>query len=253
MAVLTVAVGVCAWYVPIGTNWLVVLGLIIAFFLFAGKSMTGRALGILVNERNLMSLSQLQLVIWTALIISAFFVIAIERIRDGSDIAAPLAIGVDWKIWALLGMSTASFVGTPLLNANKSAKEPAANSQAVKQAAAQFGEKIEDVNANRDGILYGNGDIQDARFTDLFQGDELANTHLVDVGKLQMFFFTVIVAIAYGVQLYQLISYGEILQNNVHLPELDEGLLALMGVSHAGYLGAKSIDRTPTALPAPSP
>jgi hypothetical protein len=68
----------------------------------------------------------------------------------------------------------------------------------------------------------------------------------VDVAKLQLFFFTVTVVIAYGVQLYQLVAYGDIKQSGIHLPELQPGLLALMGVSHASYLGSKSIDRTPT-------
>jgi len=83
----------------------------------------------------------------------------------------------------------------------------------------------------------------------MFQGDELANAQLVDVAKLQLFFFTIIVAIAYGTQLYQLIAYGDLDLPGIRLPVLQDGLLALMGVSHAGYLGAKGIDQTPAAAP----
>jgi hypothetical protein len=242
---LTVAIALAAWYLPLGTNWLVVLVLIIVFFLATGKTITGRALGILVNERKLMSLSRFQLVVWTVLIVSGFFVIAIERIR-GVDVSDPLAIGIDWHIWALLGISTASFVGTPLLYGNKKTKEPKPSSDIVQKTALRFQESEADVQQNREGILYGNSSIAFARFTDLFQGDELGNAQLVDVGKLQMFFFTIAVAIAYGSELFQLIAYGDLNQSAVHLPVLQDGLLALMGVSHAAYLGGKSVDQTPT-------
>jgi hypothetical protein len=245
LVLLIVAIAVAGWYLPAGTNWLVVLSLIAVFFLITGKAITGRALGAFINERKLMSLSRFQLVVWTGLIVSGFFVIALERIHSGVA-AQPLAIGIDWQIWALLGISTASFVGTPLLNSNKKSKEPEPKAGLVEKAATRFDEHVDDVERNREGILYGNSSLAFARFTDMFQGDELANAQLVDVAKLQLFFFTVVVAIAYGTQLFQLIAYGDLDTPGVRLPVLQDGLLALMGVSHAGYLGAKGVDQTPT-------
>jgi hypothetical protein len=223
-----------------------VLALIAIFFLITGKVITGRVLGIFINERKLMSLSRFQLVVWTGLIVSGFFVIALERIHSGAA-AQPLAIGIDWQIWALLGISTASFVGTPLLNSNKKGEEPDRKDELVTKAATRFQEHPDDVERNRQGILYGNSSVAFARFTDMFQGDELANAQLVDVAKLQLFFFTIIVAIAYGTQLFQLIAYGDLDLPGIRLPLLQDGLLALMGVSHAGYLGAKGVDQTRTA------
>ena len=246
LVILTVAIALAGWYLPAGTNWLVVLALIASFFLITGKVITGRVLGIFINERKLMSLSRFQLVVWTGLIVSGFFVIALERIHSAAA-AQPLAIGIDWQIWALLGISTASFVGTPLLNSNKKGKEPDRKDELVTKAATRFQEHPDDVERNRQGILYGNSSVAFARFTDMFQGDELANAQLVDVAKLQLFFFTIVVAIAYGTQLFQLIAYGDLDLPGIRLPVLQDGLLALMGVSHAGYLGAKGVDQTPTA------
>src|SRR6266404_4976771 len=134
LVLLTVAIALAGWHLPAGTNWLVVLALIVIFFLATGKAITGRALGILINERKLMSLSRFQLVVWTGLIVSGFFVIALERIHSGA-VAQPLAIGIDWQIWALLGISTASFVGTPLLNSSKKSKEPERTAELVERAA----------------------------------------------------------------------------------------------------------------------
>jgi hypothetical protein len=247
MLALTVVIALAAWYVPDGKNWLLVLGLMIAFFLLTGKVLTGRGYGVLINDRNLMSLSRLQLILWTILIVSGFFVIAMVRIKSG-DVDQPLSIGIDWQIWTLLGISATSFVGTPLLYGGKMTEEPKDPAKVERKTASEIaGETPEMVAENRRGILYANSKIDDARFTDMFQGDELTNAHLVDVGKLQMFFFTVTVVIAYGAQLYQLIAYGDLKQSGIHLPELQNGLLALMGISHASYLGSKSIDRTPTA------
>src|SRR6185369_15335949 len=130
-------------------------------------------------------------------------------------------------------------VGTPLLNTNKKSKEPERKTEMVERTARRFKERPAEVDRNREGILYGNSSIAFARITDMFQGDELANAQLVDVAKLQLFFFTVIVAIAYGTQLFQLIAYGDLDLPGIRLPVLQDGLLALMGVSHAGYLGAK--------------
>ena len=234
LTLLTVGMVLAAWFLPAGTNWLVVLGVMVAFFLLTGKAITGRGLGILINERKLMSLSRLQLVIWTLVIVSGFFLIALERIHMGV-VSQPLNIGVPWTIWTLLGISTTSFVGTPLLYGNKMDKEPK-DPQLSNQPAA----------SSSQGILYVNNDIKDACFTDMFEGDELANAQFVDVAKLQMFFFTVVAAIAYSMQLYSLIAYRDLSVGDVKMPELQEGLLALMGVSHAGYLSSKGIDRTPT-------
>jgi hypothetical protein len=60
-----------------------------------------------------------------------------------------------------------------------------------------------------------------------------------------MFFFTVIVASVYAVQLYQLIA-NNVLTDDVSLPSVNQGLLALLGVSNIGYLGSKGITQTPT-------
>lgn len=245
LLILTAAIPVAGWFLQAGTNWLVVLGLIAIFFLAVGKGLTNRALGVLINERRLMSLSRFQLVIWTVLIVSGFFVIALERIHS-AQVEQPLAIGVDWQIWTLLGISTGSLLGTPLLYGNKREKEPKKKAELIQKTAKRFKEEPQDVENNRQGVLYGNSCTGFARFTDMFQGDELGNAHLVDVAKVQMFFFTIVVAIAYGTQLFQLIAYGELYSSNVRLPELQDGLLALMGVSHAGYLGAKGVNQTPT-------
>ncbi len=96
---------------------------------------------------------------------------------------------------------------------------------------------------NKQGILYGNKDPSEARITDMFEGDELGNAFYVDVGKLQMFFFTLIVAVTFAAQVFQLVLTKE-LTADISLPTVHEGLLALMGIRNADYLANKGVDHT---------
>lgn len=242
---LTAALMALAWFLPPGWNWIAMMTVLAALILYLGRVCTGRALGCLINEHKLMSLSRFQMLVWTILIVSAYGAIAMERVKNGA-VVDPLIVGIDWQVWALLGISTASLVGTPLLNGNKTRKQPAQPDAQVKKTAEALGETAHEVAGNREGVLYGNANIADARFSDLFEGEELANAQLLDVGKLQMFVFTIIVATIYAIQLYQLIAHND-LTDDVSLPKINEGLLALLGVSHAGYLGTKGVTQTPTS------
>ena len=245
--VLVVLAAGAAWLVPSGINWIVVLGLFLITVLLLGRATTGELFGALINEQKLMSLSRFQMLIWTLLIVSAYLTIAMQRVKSG-DVVDPLIIGVDWQVWALLGISTTSLVGTPLLNNNKKAKEPSTgpnNTAPTARAAETLQEPQTEIDKNRTGVLYGNPDIKDARLSDMFEGEEISNASFIDVGKLQMFFFTVIVASVYAVQLYRLIAEN-ILTDDVSLPTVNQGLLALLGVSNAGYLGSKGITQTPS-------
>ena len=235
---------VLAWFLPPGLNWIAMMIVIVALVLFIGKVCTGLALGWLITERNLMSLSRFQMIVWTILIISAYGAIAMERVKRG-DVAEPLIVGIDWQVWALLGISTTSLVGTPLLNGNKRRKQPAQPAAQVEKIAKVFDQDPKEVDSDREGVLYSNPGPTDARFTDMFEGEELANAQLLDIGKLQMFLFTAVIATVYGIQLYQLIAHNDV-SDDVSLPKVNDGLLALLGVSHAGYLGTKGITQTPT-------
>ena len=209
-----------------------------------GMKSVGRPLGVLINERKVMSLSRFQITIWTLFILSAFLFVSLQRIHDPT-VQDPLSITVDWHLWALLGISTGSFVGSSLVASTKKKKEPA-KPAAAKEVAERFkgmGETEESVNENREGILYGNATVEDARFLDLLEGDELKNTAYVDLSKIQMLLFTLVAAIAYAAALFRWV--GENAPSDlVSFPELSEGLVTILGISHAGYLGNKAIDHT---------
>lgn len=241
VAFVTVAVFVLiafsGMYVPKATySYLVVLSAFSVFCLFLGRWINGRPLGIFVGDRNLMSLSRFQMVLWTVLILSAYLTMCLYRLRNGSP--DPLAVAMDWHLWALMGISTTSMVGSPLLLGNKTQKE--ADPNAVKKAADQLNEEAADIKQNSAGVLYVNKSVNDASFADVFQGDEIGNTALIDVAKVQMFFFTFVSVLVYGSAIFQIFKGN----NYSALPGFSDGLLALLGISHAGYLTSKTADHT---------
>jgi hypothetical protein len=80
-------------------------------------------------------------------------------------------------------------------------------------------------------------------------GDEVANFGYVDVAKMQNLFFTVVAAVAYTVALVSALSAGPIAQV-IAFPDPTAGLVALIGISHAGYLADHAVVHSvPTAPP----
>jgi hypothetical protein len=101
-----------------------------------------------------------------------------------------------------------------------------------------------DITQNAQGILYKNPTVNDASFSDIFEGDEIGNTAYVDLGKVQMFYFTLLVAIAYSVALWKVISAGNLYTANFSFPTLSDGMVGLLGISNASYLAYKGVDHT---------
>jgi hypothetical protein len=232
IVIFIVVVGVSP--IPSTMHWVGTAGLIIAFAAIIGKTVNGRWTGILIDERRVMSLSRFQIIIWTVIIVSAFFTIANARIYAGE--ADPLAITIDWRLWALLGISSTSLVGTPLILDGKKRKVIAPRKEA---------RSLQDItiNDNVQGIVFVNALPGDARFTDIFEGDEVGNQRYVDMSKVQMFFFTIISALGYIVLLFNMLAAPT---PPTGLPVLPEGLIALLAISHGAYLTNKAVDHTST-------
>jgi len=215
-----------------------------ALMIAVGVSVTQRFWGILINERNVMSLSRFQAVLWTVLILADYATILLGRawqgmsLTDGKDLLRP-------DLLALMGISYASAVGTSMVHANKSAKPTPAG--AVAEAQTNLNDATGSFTAAQ-GVMYKNKDFSDAQVGDMFQGDELADAHTTDLSKVQMFFFTIVSAVVFlgtaDAMFTNMKSIGDVL-----IPQLPENLIALMGISHAAYLGNKTVTRTQSQPP----
>ncbi len=219
--------------------WLATLALLIAFATIAGQGITGCWSGLLIDERNMMSLSRLQMFLWTALVLSAFLTAALSNIA--SKQTDPLAIAVPVELWALLGISTTSLVATPLvLNSKKTAALSEAEATQQKSDLAQIASQRKQTGKAGCDVVSHQGKLvrysrpEYAHFSDMFKGDEVATGAHLDLSKVQMFYFTLILVLAYAVALGTMFaaSSGSI----TTFPAVDASMVALLGISHAGHL-----------------
>jgi hypothetical protein len=214
-------------------TWTGVMVLFTAFVLIAGHGVTGLWMGVLIDTRNKVSLSRLQMLAWTILILSAFLTGVVVNID--LEVADPLAIVIPPELWALMGISTASLVGSPLLVRLKQGRTNPAGDEARLQAlVAQDQIRVQ-------GEIVSNARPGQASLADMFRGSETGNIGLLDMGKVQMFFFTLVLTLAYALSLAEVLAIGS--GPVTRLPVIDPGLLTLLGISHAGYLLNKALPK----------
>ena len=245
---------------PAWSAWGAAIAILLIFIFVLGSFILCRLMGIFINERNCMDLSRLQIVCWTVLVISAYLVILFIRFLNAATITDPFNISIDWHLWALLGLSASSAVGAPVIASAKAAKDPAPLQQitadgmriytskypsSVTKAAAAFDRTEAEVSATSPGVLYGKAAPADARFTDIFQGDELNNAMYMDIHKTQMFLFTVIAIVGYSALVLNMFLTTTD-PSSLGLPAVSDGLVAILAVSQATFLAGTSVTNTPT-------
>jgi hypothetical protein len=264
--------------------WIIALILMFASFAVIGLSRGMGVLGILIDAgRNMMSLSRLQIVLWTGLILSAFVTAALARAWDykfnqaayvcataetaeaseGEEPCAdPLGIQLPTLLWALMGISITSAVASPLLKDNK-AQRTAEQDRLAKSKAARSSppalmpptysavlKQRKDINLSIEqavgdtepvGVMVRKESWAEADFSDVFTGEEVSTFGYVDIAKVQNFFFTIVAWVAYAVVLG--VAMGQVgtdLFKFVAFPALPAGLIAVIAISHAGYLTDKA-------------
>lgn len=236
---------------PVVMWWLFMTGLVLILFI-TGHGITGSWKGALVDNRNVISLSRFQMMAWTTLILSAFGAAVFwnvfheftpNSISCLADTKKGCLPGLDLTLWLLMGISTASLVGSPLiLNAKKNQRPDSEELHRTFELLSQQG--YDETQLDNEGQLVVNADPKQARWSDLFTGEETGNFAHLDLARMQMFFFTLISLLSYGVVIgHQL---GSATAPITDFPVLNEGLLALIGISHTGYLAAKASQNSQT-------
>ncbi len=213
--------------------WLVIMILMLAFMVIFSHGITGDWRSLLIDGRFRMSLSRLQLLSWTLLILSALLAAVYKNL--GLNSSTPLEIKIPSELWVLMGISTASAISAPAVMANKRKVQPdAKEKKAVRTAMKHQHNTVPDL----DGVILKNRRFKDARWGDLLKGDEAGNAVSVDLGKIQMFFFSFIIVVSYGIAVAKLLAGDGQITN---LPAVDEGMNVLLGISHTGYLANKAV------------
>ena len=261
MVIIPAAAVLAAWYLRPIWAWVTVVILLLAFIVFAGKQIVELWRGALIDERNKTSLSRFQTVLWTVLIVSAFLIAAVYNVRTKQ--ADPLEISVPAELWVVLGISVTSLIGSGIIKQEQAkttpepdsarlalSKDPAIATDNIHEegncliVADRVGADPADKTVVTKGILTVNDKPEKSSWLDMFRAEEIGSIGRLDLGKIQMFYFTIIIVFSYGAALASLLatSSGKV----AAFPSLSQSAIALLGISHAAYLVDKAVPRTVT-------
>jgi len=218
-------------------SWLGTIALLAAITVICSHGITGYWRGFLIDQRNCLSLSRLQTSLWTLVIFSAFLSIVLLNVRDGESNSLEL-VSIPLGLWTLLGISSTSLVGTPLIHTVKQNQD--ANQDETNDTLGQLAKQHMNADAyTTAGRLLVKKSPANATWGDLFRGEEVGNADQIDLGKTQLFYFTLILALVYAVTLgYLFASQAKVING---FPDLNAGTLTLLGISNATYLTNKAV------------
>lgn len=239
-----IATGIAGWFIPSRlTAWLAILLLLTFFIALAANGVTGNWRGALIDNRNRISLSRFQMLLWTILILSAYLAATLANMKVTPDLTGTgnlFSVTIPSGLWLLMGIATTSLVAAPLILSTKTTKTP--DEQQKDNTLKLLANQHVDVGGNNvidRGQIIAYATSDNARWADLFTGEEVGNAAQFDLSKIQLFYFTFILILVYGIALATIFAGpGPTIKA---LPDIDQSILALLGISHAGYLTSKAI------------
>lgn len=235
------------------------LVLIALAFVACGLAVGAGIWGVFVDSRNRVSLSRMQIAVWTTVLLGGYLAAVMFNLAQGDRDATNVAIPTG--LWVLAGIATLSTVASPAIKAQQSKEPPPTDESAsgglrtyteLSVQAAKLGRRPRSVAAT--GRIAVNVDVRDANWTDMINGEQPSNFATVDIGKTQMLLVTFVAVSVYVAALWRLFCDPDVAFIG-SLPEISDGLNVLLGISHTGYLGSKLTlrDPAPQRLPPAQP
>ena len=191
--------------------WVLIAALMALFTIVAGHGVTGIGRGVLIDDRHRLSLSRLQMMLWGILVLSGYMAAALSNI--GRGMGSPLDVAIPSELLLSMGISTASLVVAPVALSYKHRRRPGRIATLPNPACSHM--------------------------SDLFRGEEMSDHEDLDLGKVQMFLFTVVLIVGYALALGDQFAGQEGMISS--LPTVDSAVVSLLAISHAGYLTKKAI------------
>ena len=206
--------------------WLTTMAMMVVLLICIGRAIAGRWDGVLVDGRNRLSLSRLQMLGWTLLILSALITAIASNLAAGHA-AIALSITIENPLLAAMGISAVSLAATPALLTLKGQDSS--------------GRTMAATNPNSDC----------AGWLDIFSGDEEKDRNVPDLSKIQQFLVSLALIGGYGFAIGYLFLGLNPGQLFTAFPDMDDKIVWLLGISHAGYLSYKAASK-PAASDAPA-
>jgi hypothetical protein len=194
--------------------WAISAVLLLALAGALGRVMTPTCfpMGILIDQRGRYSLSNLQLVMWSIIVLSLLSGVFWGRLVDG--VVNPLSFSIPANVLGLLGISAGS----------------AATATAVKASK----------DATRSGSVAASANEDKPRFSQVFLQEEGASADkVVDVSKYQNFIITLVLGVAYVALAFHAIDRATTAASFKALPDFSGTFLVLLGISHGAYVAGK--------------
>jgi hypothetical protein len=207
--------------------WAVSAAVLVAAAVALGRAVGRGYLGVLIDARGRYSLTQLQIVAWTVVVISLIAGVFVARLLDDANTA--LTFGIPGELLGVLGISVGSTGAATVVKSQKDEQRP---------------EHIAASDATNPASFKQVFTIEEGEFAD----------RAIDVTKFQNFWFTLILIVAYiGLCIAQFNDLKSI-SKLTSLPGFDANFVTLLGISHAGYIAGKLPNRpgTPKASTARS-
>jgi hypothetical protein len=186
--------------------------LLLIFAALVGWGITGHVGGLLMDpaKGRRMSLSRLQALAWTFLVIAAYLNAFIVNIAGSFQ--NPLDVAIPGELLVAMGISLGSLAAAKVVLAVKDSKSDPTAPAVYKSPTP--------------------------RWSDLFQGDTVETAGSLDLGKIQMFYITVALVLGYGIVVAA--KFAHVQSGISTLPPLDSAFVAVLAISHAGYLTTKA-------------
>ena len=162
---------------------------------------------------------------------------------DENNQKKPCAAATDIQLpeilWALMGISVTSSVASPLIKSAKEKRTKDKTGSYPNRSTPHKGEKWK----ARGAIAYR---VEGKpKFSDIFMCEDPESIDIINMAKVQNFFFTMIAVTVYAASLWAAIRGASSISSLYQFPDLSEGLVAIIGISHAGYLVNKNVDTGP--------
>lgn len=194
-------------------SWLTALVVLTLLAVGLGFAVKRGWLGILTDERGRYSLSRLQLVLWSLLILSLLAGVFAGRLTDGSPGNA-LDFDIPGELLIVMGISLGSTMTATVIKTNQNNDEPRS--------------------------IAASDTTDPPRLLQIFLEEKgAASDQAIDIGKFQKFWITVILVAAYAATAWATVTGAGTPDDITVLPGFGDSFLVLLGISHAAYLAGK--------------